>query len=136
MNTSLQIKMIIFSVLFFLFITYTVRKKHLGVKQSLKWYLAAVVFIVISIFPQVLFTVSRWVGIAEPTNAVFLLIIAFMLLIMFINNLTISKTQEDVVRLVQEISILKAELKEKDYAVRAVDSAVSDAGDRSDPVEI
>lgn len=136
MNFGLQIKMIIFSVLFFLFISYTVKKKHLQVKQSLKWYLAAVVFIVISIFPQVLFTVSHWVGIAEPTNAVFLLIIAFMLLILFANNIAISKSQEDIVRLVQEISILKAKLKEKEYAVPSVDSTVADAGDRSDTVEI
>lgn len=136
MNLSLQIKMIVFSVLFFLFISYTVKKKHLGVKQSLKWYLASVVFILVSVFPGILFTVSRWVGIIEPTNAVFLIIIAFMLLILFVNNITLSKSQEDIVRLVQEISILKAQLKENEYAVHSADTSVDDAGNRSDAVEV
>lgn len=105
--------MIALSVMFFIFITYFVRKKKLQIKQSLVWYLTSVVFIVISVCPDILRFVADWFEIIEPTNSVFLIVIGFLLLIIFLNNITISKHQETITLLIQEISILNSKLDRK-----------------------
>jgi len=106
--------MILFSILFFLIISLSVVKKKVQIKHALVWYLTSLVLIFIALCPSVLDTISDWFGIIERTNSVFLIIIAFLLLIVFLNNMMLSKTQEEITLLIQEISILKAELKQRD----------------------
>lgn len=135
MNFYLQIKMIVLSVLFFLFITYFVKKKKLQIKHSLLWYLTSLVLIVIAVFPDILQWFSTLLGIIDITNAIFLIVIGFLLLIVFLNNVTISKHQETITLLVQEISILKSEKEGKDNDLCAADNPVDNACDGADSLE-
>lgn len=136
MNVFLQIKMIVLAIVFFIFITYFVKKKKLHVKQSLIWYLASLVLIMVSISPKCLYIVSGWFGIMEATNSMFLIVIAFLLLIVFLNNITISKHQESITLLIQEISILKSRLGgNANENISVCDSTVNNACDGTDTLE-
>ncbi len=136
MNIFLQIKMIVLAIVFFIFITYFVKKKKLQVKQSLIWYLTSFVLIVVSIFPKCLYIVSGWFGIMEPTNSMFLIVIAFLLLIVFLNNITISKHQESITLLIQEISILKSKPGgDANENISVCDSTVNNACNGTDTLE-
>lgn len=135
MNIYLQIKMIVLSVLFFIFITYFVKKKKLQIKHSLLWYLTSIVLIVVAIFPVILTWIARLLGIIDITNVIFLIVIGFLLLIVFLNNVTISKHQETITLLVQEISILKSEKEGKADDLCTVDNPVDNACGGTDSVE-
>lgn len=113
MNVELQNKIILLSVLFFIIITYFVKTKELQIKHSLLWYCASVLLIFVAVSPDVLYFVSVWFGIVEVTNLIYFIIIGFLLLIVFYNNIAISKQQENITLLTQEISVLKSALENK-----------------------
>jgi hypothetical protein len=112
MNINLQIALILLSIIFFIVITYFLKKKHLNLRQSLVWYFAALVFVCISVFPKILEFIANAFGIVEKTNAAFLVVIAFLLLITFLDNITLSKNKESINNLIREISLLKSKIEE------------------------
>ncbi len=113
MNIILRIALILLSIIFFILITYFLKKKHLNLRQSLVWYLASIILVCISIFPKILEFIASMFGIVEKTNAAFLIVIAFLLLIAFQNNITILKNKESINNLIRETSILKSKIDEE-----------------------
>jgi len=128
MNVELQSKIILLSLLFFFIITYFVKTKELQIKHSLLWYFASVLLIFVAVSPDVLYFVSIWFGIVEVTNLIYFIIIGFLLLIVFYNNIAISKQQESITLLTQEISILKSELEQKTVVCNSVNQ-IGNIGD-------
>lgn len=135
MNIYLQIKLIVLSVFFLLFITHFVKKKKLQIKHSLLWYLTSLVLIVVAIFPGILDRFAYFLGIIDITNAIFLVVIGFLLLIVFLNNVTLSKHQETITLLVQELSILKSEKEGKLDDICIADNSGNNACGGADSVE-
>ena len=86
-------------------------------------------------FPGVLNVISDWFGIVDITNVVYFIIIAFLLLIVFLNNISISKQQEEVTLLTQELSLTKSEMRGKTDDLCASDNSVNNACDRANSVE-
>lgn len=112
MNIKLQIILIVCSILFFLFILKMIIGSRLELKYSLTWLLSSIIFILLSIFPKILFKVSVLFNIKEPVNAIFLLVIFFLLIITFTLTVTLSKKSNTIKSLVQEVGILKLIVKE------------------------
>ena len=106
-SLTLQIILIVASVLFFSFIINLVRMKKLRLKYALTWLVFSVFLLTISIFPQILISISNLLTIKEPVNTIFLIIITFMLTIILYLTLALSKTSEKVKKLTQEIGIIK-----------------------------
>ncbi|NTV90806.1 MAG: DUF2304 domain-containing protein [Clostridiales bacterium] len=119
MNIRLQLIMIISSLLFLIYVIIMVRNKKIELKYILTWLLAGIAFIVISVFPTVLFGLSRLLNIIEPVNTLFLSIIFFMLLIIFTLTVAISRNSMRMKSLTQEIGIIKQQLEKlSDEAMR------------------
>jgi hypothetical protein len=110
MNTTLQIILIISSVLFFFFICNMVRNKKLELRYALVWILTSLTFVILSIFPTVLKFISKVLHIKEPVNTLFLSIIFFLILIVFTLTMSLSRNANRVKTLTQEIGILKLNL--------------------------
>lgn len=118
MNIRLQIIMVIASILFLCFVIIMVRNKKIELKYILTWLLAAVVFILLSVFPNLLVLISSLLNIKEPVNTLFLLIIFFMLLIIFTLTLALSRNANKVKTLAQEIGIIKLDLEKLKGTIR------------------
>ena len=109
MNIILKIFLISFSSLFLLFVVGMVRKKHLELKYTLTWLAAAVVFVLIAVFDQIIPLLANLMSIKEPVNALFLIVFFFMLIILFTLSIAISKATERIRGLAQEIALLRKE---------------------------
>lgn len=116
LNQSLQVFLIICSVVFWLIvINYSIKRK-LSVRYGILWFLLSILFIVISLFPNIVNWFCSIVSIREPIHAVELAIIAFILLVIFTYNCRITKLTDENRMLIQEIGILKkyvSDLEEK-----------------------
>ncbi|MPQ42584.1 DUF2304 domain-containing protein [Clostridium tarantellae] len=114
MDKILQIIMIISSFIFTSFIVYMISKGKVELKYALTWLFTALTFIIISLFPSILNGLSLALHILTPVNALFLIIITFLLLIIFTLTVAISKIKNQVISISQEISILKEEIEKVD----------------------
>lgn len=113
MSSTLRLVLIIGSVLFFAFIINMVRTKRLELKYALIWLLTSLSFVIMSVFPQTVFFVAKVLSVEVPSNALFLCIIFLLLLIVFALTVAVSRQAGRTKRLVQELGLLKAEIKEK-----------------------
>lgn len=88
-------------------------KRHiLLLKYAFIWMAAGISSLIMAIFPQLMADISCLLGIQAPSNALYLLGFCFVLAVLF--NLTViaSKNSQRVMRLTQELAILKNELEE------------------------
>lgn len=112
MNSNLQIILLIASILFFVFIVKMVLNYKLDLKYSITWIFSSVIFILITIFPNLLSYLSKLLFIREPVNALFLIVIFFLLVIAFSLTLALSKKSNNIKSLVQEMGILKLQVED------------------------
>lgn len=107
----IQILSIIGSTLLVLFILRLIKRKKLKEEYSLLWLGLGSIFIIVSIFRPLLDIFAQAVGIFYAPAALLLMLIvsAFIILIQF--SIVISKISENNKNLIQEVGILKAELK-------------------------
>ncbi|MNS13994.1 hypothetical protein D3C72_455990 [compost metagenome] len=106
----IQILSIIGSVLLLGFILELLRKRKLREEYSLLWLGGGLVFLLLSLWRDMLTQISFAIGIAYPPAALFLILImgAYMMLLHF--SLLFSKFAEKQKALTQEIALLKFEL--------------------------
>jgi len=100
------------SSIFLAVILYSVRKKRLKEAYSLLWIFTGVLLLVVSVWTNCLQLISRLIGIAYPPATLFLILLGGILLILFQYSLLLSKNQERIMRLTQEIALLRQELEE------------------------
>ena len=106
MNVTLQIILIVATLLFCVFILAVTRKKKLSYKYTLLWLCFGLITLLCAIFPSIIKGIAGLIHIAEPTNALFLVYIFLMIVIIFYISLAFSKLHEKVTTLVQENAIL------------------------------
>lgn len=102
---------IIFSVFFVLIIIELVRRNRLHEKYSLLWLLFSIVMIILSGFPRILEKVAYILNVKYAPSLLFL--VGFVFLILYSLSLTviISKQADRIIKLTQEVSILKENVK-------------------------
>ena len=117
MSGILRICLIVASVLTCVFIQRKLKKAQVRGYDTIFWLLFSGVLILISIFPEIADWMARLVGIYSSENVVFLIIIFSLLIRVFLMTLKISRLENSVVNLVEELAIrdkmAQAETKER-----------------------
>lgn len=107
----IQVFSIIGSLLLFLFILRLVKRKKLKEEYSLLWLGFGFIFILLSVFKPLLEIVANLLGILYAPAALLLILITSVFFILIQFSVVISKLAESNKNLIQELGILKAELK-------------------------
>lgn len=118
MNTVLQIILIAATTLFCVFILYVTQKKKLSYKYTLLWLTFGVITLLCAIFPGIVTTISKIIHIAEPTNALFLIYIFFIIIIIFYISLAFTKMLEKLTTLIQANAILQAKVEKLEKEIK------------------
>ena len=107
---------IIVSGLIFFTVIELIRRNHLKERYSLIWLAASIVLIVFSSWRGLLHFIARTLGIYYPPSFLFLLAIAFLLVLLLHFSTVISSQSDQNKRLAQEIGILRSRVErmEKD----------------------
>ena len=98
----LSIVMLVASIFFLYLVIRNINKNNILFEQAFMWIVISLVMIIISIFDAI------------PVYFAELLAIFFLLVITFLQTLTVSKQKEQIKHLVQELSILKSHVEEEE----------------------
>lgn len=118
MGKSLQFSLLLTSILVLIVVLYFVIKKRINIHYSMIWIVWGVAMILISAFPSIFYSITRVLGIEVVSNAVFLIAIFFVYCLTFYLYLTISKHNEEIVKMNYEIAALKKKVEELENKVK------------------
>lgn len=107
MPLKLVLFIIFISVGLFIYVIYNVKKGYLSTKHSLLWVCICFTLCLFALIHQELLKVATFFGIETVSNMLFFFALILILLITF--NLTkhISKQNKEIIKLTQELALLK-----------------------------
>ena len=102
---------IVVSVLFILFIINLVRRGKLDEKYSILWLIFGIIILVVAIFPESIIGVASWFEVYYPPAL--LLLFGVIVVGAYIVHITVVITKQNkmIIKLTQELGILKEEQK-------------------------
>ncbi len=106
--------MIIFSIAFLIIIIKLVNTAKVTLEYSLLWLFIGLIMLVFSVFPFLPTFFSNLFGFETMSNFILVMALLFCLLQLLVFTKYITKQSKDITKLIQEISILKEILEEKD----------------------
>lgn len=109
---TLRLVLIAALVVYFVMILVFLKNKTLELRYTLLWMFAGVVLAVLVIWPETLTRLIRLVGIQSNMNGLFLMAIAFIVMIMMSLTSIVSRQTNKIRNLVQEIAILEKQVRE------------------------
>lgn len=107
MKLSLRIFLIILLLIQMFLIIHRIKSKKISMKYASLWILVIFLLILASIFPSIIINLSKLFGFEASSNMVFLLGFFVMFYIAFILSISISKQNEKVKCLIQELALLE-----------------------------
>lgn len=113
MSVSLRILLIVAAVITVIWILKKIRKSKVKMEDAIFWLVFSGVLLVLAIFPQISFWLSKLLGIESPANLVFLLIICLLIEKIFTLSIITSQLEEKVSILSAEIAI-RSQAQEKE----------------------
>lgn len=105
MPASLRLMLIGCSALMLLYAAYRIRRSAMRLEDSIVWILMGAFFILISVFPGIIYGLCAWLGIMSPSNLVYLIVIAFLMIQVFYDAIKISALSGRVDSLAQELAL-------------------------------
>lgn len=112
MALNLRMFLILIVISFIFLILHTIKKNRLLLKYSLLWIASAFFMLISIVFPTFLKLLSNLLGIELVSNLVFLMGFLILLVLTFVLTVIVSEQKRKIVLLVEEVAIIKKELKE------------------------
>lgn len=122
---TLQITLSVAVICYFVIILYYLKRKMLELKYTLVWLAAGLIMGIMIYFPEILVWFVRMLGIESNMNGLFILCIAFIIMILMTLTSIVSRQQLKIRTLIQEISMLEKRMRE-------LESRVEDSGEHGE----
>ncbi|WP_308855792.1 DUF2304 domain-containing protein [uncultured Slackia sp.] len=105
MNNSLRIFLLLGAIATLYFIIRKIRKSEMETSDSVFWFVFSGVFVLLALFPQIAYACSHFLGFSSPSNFIFLVVIAILVIKEFSLTLKIARLRIKMNKLVQEIAL-------------------------------
>jgi hypothetical protein len=112
MESKVQIFFIIAIVTYLIFIIHLLKKKKLNLKYTLLWLIAGVVLLIVTIFPNLMYSISNILGIKTPVNSALILASMFIIVILITITSIVSGLNNNLRVLTQEVALLEKRIRE------------------------
>lgn len=112
----LRIFLLLGTILYLGVILLMLKKKLLTVRYSIIWLLSGLVLLVFAAAPYVVYVIGNLLHIEMPSNLVFTMLFAFMLLLLLSLSSTVSCFAEKIKRLSQQAALLEKRVRELEAA--------------------
>lgn len=109
MSLTLQITLILMSILLFLILIRNVKKGKLRSDYAIGWIICSILLIIVSIFPQIAYFGAKILGVISTVNIVFAFMILMLIILVYVLFSKVSMLEEKQKNLIQELAILKKE---------------------------
>ena len=111
MSLSLTITLIAVSLFLIILTTHILKKGRIPEKYSLVWYFFALLILLVAVFPNLFGFISTKLGFQAMSNLIIGVLIAILLLLTMALTVMIAGQKKKTTLLIQELSILKQEVK-------------------------
>lgn len=105
MSIELRIELIILAFVFFAIIVKCVNNRKLQLKYCFHWIFAAIVMVVIALFPEIVYKMTDFLGIETPSNLIFLVALVWLISMNLSLTIIVSKQSEKIKEIIQWVSI-------------------------------
>lgn len=112
MSIVLRIALILGALFALSIVVRKVRKSKIRIADSVYWVCAAVLLLILAVFPRIAYFFSDLLGFLSPSNFVFLVVIALILLKLFNLACDVSRLTDKIEQLSQELALDKKGLEE------------------------
>ena len=109
---TLRVVLIVAIIVYFIMILIFLKNKTLELRYTLLWMFAGMILAVLVIWPELLSRLVRLVGIQSNMNGLFIMAIAFIVMIMMSLTSIVSRQTNKIRHLIQEIAILEKRVRE------------------------
>ena len=109
---NLRILLMIFGALMVLITLNLIRKSKLSIKYSLIWFLSGLLIILVGAIPKQIGILVNFIGFSATSSFVIGVFLTLLLVISLILTLIVTKQKSKIDLLIQEISLLKKEVKD------------------------
>lgn len=114
MSNRLIITVIIFAVILGISVLYLLLKNRITVKYALIWLFSTIIIIVVAVIPNLMEKLAKLLGFELLSNMVLCLFIAILMFLTLILTVIIGGQKKKTTLLIQELSLLKSEVKKND----------------------
>lgn len=104
---------IILSIIAIIIVVVNIKKKNFSIQESFWWMVGSIAMLILSIFPGIIDGLAGLLHINYPPSLLFVISIIFLLFIVFRNSKRISKQQEKIVELAQQLALVKNAMKQQ-----------------------
>jgi hypothetical protein len=108
MTTRAHLLTAILGVLMTLFILRLVGRQQLRSKYALLWLVIGVLVLPLALFPQLLVTVSDWLGVAYAPTTFLVFAIGFLLMIVIHLSRELSQVETNLRTMAEDLALLRA----------------------------
>lgn len=108
MTITLRVILIVASLFSCFLCVKRIKQSKLKIENSIVWMLGSIILILMSLFSNVVEWISDKLGFMAPVNFVFSILIVFLLIQTFINNIRISNLNEKIKDLNHYIALKEA----------------------------
>lgn len=105
MSVGLRIILILISALNVIYILRKIRQSKLQIEHSLFWIGFSALLLFMSLFPDIIYLLTDFIGVQSPVNLVFLVIIFILILKNFTMTLHVSNLEYRLSELVQKMAL-------------------------------
>ena len=105
MSVTLRVLLIMASAATVIWILYKIRRLKVKMEDTIFWIFFAGVLLLMGVFPEIVYWITTTMRMISPANVVYLFIIAILLVKSFMMTIEISKLEDKVKDLVQQIGI-------------------------------
>ncbi len=125
----LQLALIAGALVFLVIIFVLLKKKKLNVQYSILWLAAAIVLLILAIWPYPLAVVSNWLNFVMPSNLIFSILFVFVLLLLLTLSIIVTGFSERIKRLAQTQSLLEERIRMLENQQKSDEDQPKDNGD-------
>lgn len=105
MSVALRVLLIAMSVGSLFYIIRKIRYSKMQIEYTLFWIVLSIVFIIMAIFPEIVYFVMQKMGMISAANVVYLFIISVLLLKVFMMTIEISSLETKMKELAQQVGL-------------------------------
>lgn len=105
MSLRLQIILLLFFCLIFVFLINQVKRKAVALKYTLAWLLLDIALIVLTCFPGLLQIIAETLGITTPINMIFFCGFVLALIIIYTLTVALSRNSDRIRSLAQKVAL-------------------------------
>ena len=114
MPIQLRIIAIILALFFFIYTIRLVRRDKAEIRHMLKWLILALIILVGSIIPETGSKIAHVLGIRTLTSLAVFVLIGILVIISLKYQMSLISAEKQIKNLIQEVSLLKKMINEKD----------------------